>query len=198
MPVDPSQVGPPLGVIVLAGILGVITLVFVVIAWLRRSRGAIRIVAGTRILSAVTALPAFFAGPPAPFVIAAAVGVTVTVIAVALMLSPHAAPYRSRAEGQEMTTTTERPSAATVRLSDTRTLGRWTAAILMPIGPAAVAVLRFVLPYDTNDSAAVMIAKVQADVGSQQAVIALGLIALFTLVPGAYAVTRLTRAGAPG
>ena len=96
-----------------------------------------------------------------------------------------------------MTTTTERPSAATVRLSDTRTLARWTAAILMPIGPAAVAVLRFVLPYDTNDSAAVMIAKVQADVGSQQAVIVLGLIAVFTLVPGAYAVTRLTRPGAP-
>ncbi len=92
VPVDPAQVGPPLGVIVLAGILGVITLVFVVIAWLRRSRGAIRIVAGTRILSAVTALPAFFAGPPAPFVIAAAVGVTVTVIAVALMLSPARRP----------------------------------------------------------------------------------------------------------
>ena len=96
-----------------------------------------------------------------------------------------------------MTTVTERPSAATLRLSDTRTLARWTAAILMPIGPAAVAVLRFVLPYDTNDSAAVMIAKVQADVASQQAVIVLGLIALFTLVPGAYAVTRLTRPGAP-
>ena len=92
VPVDPAQVGPPLGVLVLAGILGVITLVFVVIAWLRRSRGAIRIVAGTRILSAVTALPAFFAGPPAPFVIAAAVGVTVTVIAVALMLSPARRP----------------------------------------------------------------------------------------------------------
>jgi hypothetical protein len=88
VPVDPSQVGPPLGVIVLAGILGAVTLVFVVIAWLRRSRGAIRIVAGTRILSAVTALPAFFAGPPAPFVLAAAIGVTVTVVAVALMLSP--------------------------------------------------------------------------------------------------------------
>lgn len=97
VPVDPSQVGPPVGVIVLAGILGLVTLVFVVIAWLRRSRGAIRIVAGTRILSAVTALPAFFAGPPAPFVIAAALGVTVTAIAVALMLSPvrHPVPVQS-------------------------------------------------------------------------------------------------------
>jgi hypothetical protein len=92
VPVDPSQVGPPLGVIVLAGILGATTLVFVVIAWLRRSRGAIRIVAGTRILSAVTALPAFFAGPPAPFVIWAAAGVTLTVIAVAMMLSPARRP----------------------------------------------------------------------------------------------------------
>lgn len=94
--VDPSQIGPPIGVIVLAGILGVITFAFVVIAWLRRSRGAIRIVAGTRILSAVTALPAFFAGPPAPFVIAAALGVTVTAVAVALMLAPvrHPVPVR--------------------------------------------------------------------------------------------------------
>jgi hypothetical protein len=92
VPVDRAQVAPPLGVIVLAGILGAVTLVFVVIAWLRRSRGAIRIVAGTRILSAVTALPAFFAGPPAPFVIAAAVLVTVTAIAVALMLSPARRP----------------------------------------------------------------------------------------------------------
>ena len=92
VPVDPSQVGPPLGVIVLAGILGATTLVFVVIAWLRRSRGANRIVAGTRILSAVTALPAFFAGPPAPFVIWAAAGVTLTVIAVAMMLSPARRP----------------------------------------------------------------------------------------------------------
>ena len=48
--------------------------------------------AGTRILSAVTALPAFFAGPPAPFVLAAAISVTVTVIAVALMLSPARRP----------------------------------------------------------------------------------------------------------
>jgi hypothetical protein len=96
-----------------------------------------------------------------------------------------------------MTTTTERPRTATVRLRDTRPLARWTAAILMPIGPAAVAVLRFVLPYDTSDSPAVMIAKAQADAASQQAVIVLGLIALFTLVPGAYAVTRLTRPGAP-
>ncbi len=92
VPVDRAQVAPPLGVIVLAGILGAVTLVFVVIAWLRRSRGAIRIVAGTRILSAVTALPAFFAGPPAPFVIWAAAGVTLTVIAVAMMLSPARRP----------------------------------------------------------------------------------------------------------
>ena len=96
-----------------------------------------------------------------------------------------------------MTTMTERPSAAAVRLTDTRTLARWTAAILMPIGPAAVAVLRFILPYDTNDSAAVMIAKVQAAPDTQQAVMVLGLIAVFTLVPGAYAVARLTRPGAP-
>ena len=92
MPARAARIGPVEPFKDPLGILGAVTLVFVVIAWLRRSRGAIRIVAGTRILSAVTALPAFFAGPPAPFVIAAAVLVTVTAIAVALMLSPARRP----------------------------------------------------------------------------------------------------------
>jgi hypothetical protein len=104
VPVDRAQVAPPLGVFVLAGILGAVTLVFVVIAWLRRSRGAIRIVAGTRILSAVTALPAFFAGPPAPFVIWAAAGVTLTVIAVAMAGIAYVATRGGEPAEREVTT----------------------------------------------------------------------------------------------
>jgi hypothetical protein len=68
----------------------------------------------------------------------------------------------------------------------------------MPIGPAAVALLRYVLPYDTTDSTATMVAKVAADPGSQRLVVWLGLVAAFTLVPGAFAVLAMTRRRAPG
>ncbi len=82
-------------------------------------------------------------------------------------------------------------------LVDTRTQQRWAAAVLMPVGPLAVAILRFVIPYDAFDAPDTVIAKVAAHPAAQAAVIWLGLVALFTLVPGAYAVLRLVRPGAP-
>jgi hypothetical protein len=67
----------------------------------------------------------------------------------------------------------------------------------MPLGPAAVAVLRYVLPYDTADSAPTMVAGIAADPGTQRLVLWMGVIAVFTLVPGAYAALRLTSRRAP-
>jgi hypothetical protein len=92
-----------------------------------------------------------------------------------------------------MTTT----AARTTTVADTRTFSRWTAAIILPIGPAAVALLRFVLPYDTVDDAKTMAAKVIAEPGRGSAVLWLGLIAILTLVPGAYAAGKLARRRAP-
>lgn len=83
-----GETGPPTGVLVLDAVLGLVTVVFVVVALRTLSRGAIRIAAGARILSAATALPAFFAGPSAPTVVIAAAAVIVSVIVVVLMLSP--------------------------------------------------------------------------------------------------------------
>lgn len=92
-----------------------------------------------------------------------------------------------------MTTTAARTTTA----ADTRAISRWAAAIILPIGPAAVAVLRFVLPYDTVDDAKTMAAKVLAEPGRASAVLWLGFIAVLTLVPAAYAAGKLTRRRAP-
>jgi hypothetical protein len=92
-----------------------------------------------------------------------------------------------------MTTT----AAGTTKVADTRGISRWGAAILLPIGPAAVAVLRYVLPYDTVDDMSTMSAKMIAEPGRSSAVLWLGFIAVLTLVPAAFAVGKLTRRRAP-
>lgn len=92
-----------------------------------------------------------------------------------------------------MTTT----AAGTTSVADTRGISRWGAAILLPIGPAAVAVLRYVLPYDTVDDMSTMSAKMIAQPGRSSAVLWLGFIAVLTLVPAAFAVGKLTRRRAP-
>lgn len=76
-------------------------------------------------------------------------------------------------------------------------IGRIGVAVLMPLGPAAVAVLRFVLPYDTGDSGPAMLAKVTARPDAQRLVLWAGMIAVFTLLPGAFAALRLARGRAP-
>ena len=77
--------------------------------------------------------------------------------------------------------------------TDSRRRTRWLAALLIPIGPAAVAVLRFVLPYSTVDDGATIVNKVAAHPEAQSLVLWLGFLAVLTLVPGALWVGRLTR-----
>ncbi len=83
-----AEIGPPWGVTLLGAALGLVTLVCVIVVWRTRSRGAVRLAAGAQVLSAVTALPAFFAGPPMPLIVGAAFSVIVTVVAVVLLLTP--------------------------------------------------------------------------------------------------------------
>jgi hypothetical protein len=87
-PTPAGEVGPPLAITIVGAVLGVLTLVCVVIALKRGSRGAVRVAAGARILSALTAVPAFFAGAGAPLVMLAATYVVLTFVAVVLMLTP--------------------------------------------------------------------------------------------------------------
>lgn len=81
--------------------------------------------------------------------------------------------------------------------ADLRRASRILAALILPIGPLAVAGLRYVLPYFSAATPRETATDVLAAQGRQSAVLWLGLIATFTLLPGVLAVGRLTRRGAP-
>jgi hypothetical protein len=86
---DTAEQGPPAGVLVFAAIMGIVTVAAVVYAWRTGNRLGSRVAAGTRILSAITALPAFFVEDvPAALVIVAGVGTVITIVTVWLVLSP--------------------------------------------------------------------------------------------------------------
>jgi hypothetical protein len=87
-PTPDGEVGPPLPIVLLGGVIGLATLAAVVVGWRSGGRGALRIVAGTRVLSAITALPAFFVDVPAWLKLVVAVAVVLTVVCVVLVLSP--------------------------------------------------------------------------------------------------------------
>lgn len=76
-------------------------------------------------------------------------------------------------------------------------LATWGVALLLPVGPAAIAVLRLILPYYTEGDAAGTIAAVDADPGRQSAVLWLAYVGLLTLVPGLIAAARICRDAAP-
>ena len=97
-----------------------------------------------------------------------------------------------------MTTVVVRPSDANIKAPEE--LGSWVrilAMVLLPIGPAAIGVLRFVLPYYTVDEPAAMAAKVAGNLGAQSMVIWLGLLAALTIVPAVIWIGRLTFRSAP-
>jgi hypothetical protein len=70
-------------------------------------------------------------------------------------------------------------------------------AVLMPVGPALVAVLRGLLPGFTAGDSRQMAAAVAASPGRESAVLWLGYLATLMLVPGAIAAAGLARKGAP-
>ncbi len=81
--------------------------------------------------------------------------------------------------------------------ADLRRATRILAAILLPIGPAAVALLRFVLPYKTTDSSTEIVHRIAAHPDRGSLVVWLGLVATLTLVPAVLWVGRLTARNAP-
>jgi hypothetical protein len=88
MPTPEGEVGPPDGILILGLVCGIVTIPAVVYAWTKVNRAAIRVAAGARIISMLTALPAFFVDVPADVKISVTVAVVLTVICVVLMLSP--------------------------------------------------------------------------------------------------------------
>jgi hypothetical protein len=88
LPTPEGEPGPPFGILVLGAVCGIITLVAGAYAWAKANRGAIRIAAGARIVSMISALPAFFEDVSADVKITVTGVVLLTVICVVLMLSP--------------------------------------------------------------------------------------------------------------
>ncbi len=83
-----TEPGPPVGIVVLGVLLGLLTVGLALRALRTGSRPLIRAVAGTRILSVITALPAFFVDVDAWIKASVAVVVLLTVTAVVLMFRP--------------------------------------------------------------------------------------------------------------
>jgi hypothetical protein len=82
-PAPDGEEGPPLAILAVSSLLGVIGLVCAVMAW-RGNRVALRVAAGSIILITLTGLPAFFVD--VPMAIKALVGFSVVLTVVALVL----------------------------------------------------------------------------------------------------------------
>jgi hypothetical protein len=76
-------------------------------------------------------------------------------------------------------------------------LSTWAVALLLPAGPAALAVLRLILPYYTAGNTSDMVAAVNANPGRQSAVLWLAYVGILTLVPGLFAAAQVCRTAAP-
>jgi hypothetical protein len=85
-PTPDGEEGPPMAILVIGSILGVVALVAAVLAW-RGSRVAMRIGAGAIIVLTLTGLPAFFVDVPMFVKALVASSVVLTVVAVVLMFS---------------------------------------------------------------------------------------------------------------
>ena len=81
-----GEEGPPLAILAVGSVLGVLGLVAVVLAW-RGNRVALRVAAGAVIVMTLTGLPAFFVDVPMAVKALVAVSVVVSVVAVVLMFS---------------------------------------------------------------------------------------------------------------
>ena len=87
IPTTEGEDGPPLAILIVCSILGVVAAVAGVIAGRQRSRPAARLAAASIIVITLTSLPAFFVDVPAGVKAFSALGVVLTVVTVVLMFS---------------------------------------------------------------------------------------------------------------
>ena len=86
VPTPGDESGPPLGILVIDSVLGIVALVAAVLAW-RGSAVALRIAAGAIVVITLTGLPAFFVDVPMGVKALVGVSVVLTLVAVVLMFS---------------------------------------------------------------------------------------------------------------
>jgi hypothetical protein len=95
------------------------------------------------------------------------------------------------------TSRTAAPAAPAAPPRDLRRATRLLAALILPIGPALIAVLRYVMPYSTTDDDQQIVREVTAHQSTQSLVVWLGFAGVLTLLPAMMWVSRLTRRSAP-
>ncbi len=78
---------PPVAILVLGVVLGVVGLVGAVIAWRTGNQAAFRVTAGALVVNAIASLPVFFVDVPAGLKIVVALSVLITVLGIVLMFS---------------------------------------------------------------------------------------------------------------
>ena len=81
-----DEAGPPMAILVVSAILGLISMVAAIMAW-RGNRVSLRVAAGAMIVCTLTGLPAFFVDVPMGVKALVAVSVVITVVAAVLMFS---------------------------------------------------------------------------------------------------------------
>ncbi|OHV51365.1 hypothetical protein BCD48_10320 [Pseudofrankia sp. BMG5.36] len=90
-----SRSGPVAATLAFGMLLGAITVVSVVVLLTTRSRTALRVVAASRLLSLLSAIPAFFRDVVPPgLVVVSSLWVLLNLLAVELMVEPRRAPVR--------------------------------------------------------------------------------------------------------
>ena len=87
-PTPDGSEGPPLEILVIGSLLGVVGLVAVVVAWRTGNRAALRVAAGAIIVVTLTGLPAFFVDVAAGIKLLVGLSVLLTIATVVLMFSP--------------------------------------------------------------------------------------------------------------
>ena len=85
-PAPDGEEGPPLAILVVGSVLGVVALVAGILAW-RGNRAALRVASGAIIVITLTGLPAFFVDVPMAIKALVGFSVVLTVVAVVLMFS---------------------------------------------------------------------------------------------------------------
>jgi hypothetical protein len=93
MPAPGGQDGPPLAILVLSALVGLVSVACAVIAWRSGNRLAIRINAAALLLNGLTSLPAFFVDIDAWIKVVSMVSIVLTVVALVLTLRREHAPF---------------------------------------------------------------------------------------------------------
>jgi hypothetical protein len=86
---------------------------------------------------------------------------------------------------------------AAVAPRDTRTLRRVAVAVLLPLGPLAVAAIRGYLPYFSATSTEEAVAQASANLGRMDTMLWLSVVAMAALVPSTLGAARLAQRRAP-